>query len=91
MKKSLLLALGLGTALAASAASPNYLQEVKSNCAEVNRQKVDMTVHTSAPVAMKLKNVNDVATRRAKLQRNAHGITKWVFSSKVSILNFRVM
>ena len=39
MKKTLLLALGLGTALAASAASPNYLQEVKSNCAEVNRQK----------------------------------------------------
>ena len=37
MKKTLLLALGLGTALAASAASPNYLQEVKSNCAEVNR------------------------------------------------------
>lgn len=62
MKKTLLLALGLGTALAASAASPNYLQEVKSNCADVNRQKVDMTVHTSAPVAMKLKNVNDVAT-----------------------------
>ena len=62
MKKTLLLALGLGTALAASAASPNYLQEVKSNCAEVNRQKVDMTVHTSAPVAMKLKNVSDVAT-----------------------------
>lgn len=62
MKKTLLLALGLGTALAASAASPDYLQEVKSNCAEVNRQKVDMTVHTSAPVAMKLKNVNDVAT-----------------------------
>ena len=62
MKKTLLLALGLGTALAASAASPNYLQEVKSNCADVNRQKVDMTVHTSAPVAMKLKNVSDVAT-----------------------------
>lgn len=62
MKKTLLLALGLGTALAASAASPNYLQEVKSNCAEVNMQKVDMTVHTSAPVAMKLKNVSDVAT-----------------------------
>lgn len=62
MKKTLLLALGLGTALAVSAASPNYLQEVKSNCADVNRQKVDMTVHTSAPVAMKLKNVNDVAT-----------------------------
>lgn len=62
MKKTLLLALGLGTAMAASAASPNYLQEVKSNCAEVNMQKVDMTVHTSAPVAMKLKNVSDVAT-----------------------------
>lgn len=61
MKKTLLLALGLGTALAASAASPNYLQEVKSNCAEVNRQKVDMTVHTSAPVAMKVNNVKNVA------------------------------
>lgn len=61
MKKTLLLALGLGTALAASAASPNYLQEVKSNCAEVNMQKVDMTVHTSAPVAMKVDNVKNVA------------------------------
>lgn len=61
MKKTLLLALGLGTALAASAASPNYLQEVKSNCADVNRQKVDMTVHTSAPVAMKVNNVKNVA------------------------------
>ena len=61
MKKSLLLALGLGTAMAASAASPSYLQEVKSNCAEVNMQKVDMTVHTSAPVAMKVNNVKNVA------------------------------
>lgn len=61
MKKSLLLALGLGTAMAASAASPRYLQEVKSNCAEVNMQKANMTVHTSAPVAMKVNNVKNVA------------------------------
>ena len=96
MKKTLLLALGLGTALAASAASPNYLQEVKSNCAEVNRQKVDMTVHTSAPVAMKVNNVKMLpqcreSLRRAKLQRNAHGITKWVFSLRGLTQNIKAM